>query len=269
MVIQMLELLPHFRKWTSQAIHVVAMPLFFFAFMLIYHPFGVVETMQLGQLSFGVNLTLISCIIFGSMLLMRLLFHLLRNRIDRLTYLFWSLLEMVVAAFFVALYVWLMERGVDPYLRVVARCVGWVVPVLIFPYLIITLSLYLVAQYRTAAEPAAELRLRFYDERKNLKLVVTAQTLLYIAAEENYINVHYVDGGAVRNYLIRTSMRSVEGLCAEGGLLRCHRSYYLNPNHVRVLRKGREGAIFAELDVPNAKDIPVTKRYYDQIAAAI
>lgn len=265
----MLELPAHFQKWTSQAIHIAAMPLAFFAFMLIYRPFEVIVTMRLGSLSFGVNLTLISCIIFGSMLLMRGIFYLLRHRIDRLTYFFWCLLEMTVAAFFAALYVWLMDRCVDPYLLVVSRTLGWVVSVLIFPYVIITLALSLVAQYRNTPEEQEAVRLRFYDERKNLKLVVAAEAVLYIAAEENYINVHYVDGDEIRNYLIRTSMRSVEGLCAEGGLLRCHRSYYLNPRRVKVLRKDREGAIFAELDRAAAKDIPITKRYYDQIAAAI
>ena len=245
------------------------MPLSFFAFMLIYRPFGVVEAMQLGALSFGVNLTLISCIIFGSTLLMRGCFYLLRHRIDKLTYFFWCLLEMTVAAFFTALYVWLMERTVDPYFLVVSRTLSWTVSVLIFPYVIITLALFLVAQYRNQPKEQEAARLRFYDERKNLKLVVTTESVLYIAAEENYINVHYIDGEVIRNYLIRTSMRSIEGLCAEGGLLRCHRSYYLNPRRVKVLRKDREGSIFAELDLTQAKDIPVTKRYYDQIAAAI
>lgn len=265
----MLQLPDHFRKKSSQAIHIVALPVSFFAFMLIYRPFGVVETMRLGALSFGVNLTLISCILFGSMLLMRTLFYFVRRRIDRLTYFFWCLLEMTVAAFFVALYVWLMERCADPYLLVVSRTLGWCVAVLIFPYVIIALSLFLVAEYRTHNTETEGARIRFYDERKNLKLVVAASSVLYIAAEENYINIFYVDGDQVRNYLIRTSMRSVEGLCAQYGLLRCHRSYYLNPRRVKALRKDREGVILAELDLPNQKEIPVTKRYYNTIAAAI
>ncbi len=265
----MLELPAHLCKKSTQAIHIVALPLSFFAFMLIYRPFRVDETMLLGDFSFGVNLTLISCILLGATALMRLLFYLLRRRIDRLTYLFWVLLEMVVSTFFVALYAWLMERMVDPYFWVVARVLRWIIPVMILPYTMITLSLLLVAQYRSRAAEPEEFKLRFYDERKNLKLVVAASSVLYIAAEENYINVHYDDGGELRSYLVRASMRSIEELCASGGLLRCHRSYYLNPLRVKVLRKEREGAIFAELDQPNAKDVPVTKRYYEQVAAAI
>ncbi len=265
----MLHLPDHFRKKSSQAIHIVAMPLSFFAFMLIYRPFGIVEAMQLGRLSFGVNLTLISCILLGSMALMRGLFHLLRRSIDRLTYLFWCLLEMVVGAFFVALYAWLMEQRVEPYFLVVARSCAWIVPVLIFPYVITTLALFLAAQYRNPALNEETDKLRFYDERRNLKLAVAASAVLYIAAEENYVNIFYVDGDTVRSYLMRTSMRAIEELCSKGGLLRCHRSFYLNPRHVKALRRDRAGQIVAELDLANQREIPVTKRYYDVVAAAI
>lgn len=265
----MSELPLNFRRIASQAIHVVAMPLAFFAFMLIYRPFNVEQTLSLGRFSFGVNLTLIACIIFGSMFIMRSIFYLVRRRIDSLTYFFWCILEMVVTTFFVALYAWLMERTVDPYLLVVSRASGWIFPVLIFPYVIVTLSLYLAALSRSRTEPSEEQRMRFYDERHNLKLVVTAQAVLYIEAEENYVNIHYLDEDKVRNYLIRTSMKAIEEICATHGLLRCHRSYYLNPSRVKVLRKDREGVIMAELDAPQTREIPVTKRYYDAISAAL
>lgn len=265
----MSELPSNFRRVASQAIHIVALPLSFFAFVLIYRPFNVAEAMTLGRLSFGVNLTLISCVIFGSMAIMRGLFYLVRRRIDSLTYFFWCIGEMVVAVFFVALYAWLMERTVEPYFLVVSRACGWVFPVLIFPYVIITLSLFLAAQTRYRNQPSEEQRIRFYDERHTLKLVVAAQSVLFIEAEENYINIYYTDEDRVRNYLVRRSMKSIEEICATHGLLRCHRSFYVNPSRVKVLRKDREGAIMAELDTPQTPEIPVTKRYYDALSAAL
>ena len=261
----MLNLPASFRKPTSQAIHVVAVPLAFFAFVLIYRPFNLTEQLQLGRFSFGVNLTLIACIVLGAVLLMRTIFHFVRNRIDRLTYYFWCLLEITVAALFVALYVWLMARLVDPYFVVVARVYGWLFPILIFPYVITAMALFLVDRYRQPlAEPAEDQKMRFYDERKNLKLVVTAASVLYIAAKENYVQVVYLDGERVRDYLVRASMRSIEGLCEECGLKRCHRSFYLNPRHVKTLRREKEGVIVAEMDVAG-QEVPVTKRYYDSL----
>ena len=64
-------------------------------------------------------------------------------------------------------------------------------------------------------------------------------------------------------------MKSIEELCAEFGLLRCHRSYYVNPVHIKALRKERDGVILAELDVDMAQDVPVTKRYYDALSDRI
>ena len=53
------------------------------------------------------------------------------------------------------------------------------------------------------------------------------------------------------------------------GLLRCQRSYYINPNHIKVLRRDKEGVITAELDVPNQKSIPVSPKYYDAVAKGL
>ena len=51
--------------------------------------------------------------------------------------------------------------------------------------------------------------------------------------------------------------------------MRCQRSYFVNPAHVKVLWKDKEGFIFADLDVPDLPSIPVSKQYYDTIAALL
>lgn len=266
----MFELPTIFRKKTSQLIHIVALPIFFFAFMLIYRPFDVYSDFSLGRFSFGVNVTLISCVIFGSVSILRALFCLIRNRIDWITYFFWCILEMTVTVFFVALYVWLMDRCTDAYFIVVARACAWIYTVLIYPYVIISLAFFLVSQYRSShtQTESSESKIKFYDERKSLKLVVLSSSVLYIAAEENYVNINYLEGDNIKSYLLRTTMKSIESLCNEHGLLRCHRSYYINREHIKALRKDKEGVIIAELDHATTP-IPVTKRYYDDVSAAL
>ena len=61
-------------------------------------------------------------------------------------------------------------------------------------------------------------------------------------------------------------MRSVDELCLSNGLIRCHRSYYVNPSHIKVLRKEKEGVVVAELDMHDVRDIPVSKKFYTQLA---
>ena len=266
----MLQLPSIFQTKSAQLIHIVAMPLVFFAFMVVYRPFHIEENLMVGHFPFGVHLILLSCIIFGTMVIMRGVYYLIRHRVDKISYFFWSIFEMVVSAFFVALYAWLMDRCTDPYFLVLSRALAWVLPVLIYPYVIITLSLFFVAAYRqNQIDLRQETKIRFYDERKNLKLVVATSSILYIAAEENYVKIYYLDGSQFSEYMLRRSMKSIEELCAEFGLLRCHRSYYVNPVHVKALRKERDGVILAELDVDMAQDVPVTKRYYDALSDRI
>ena len=61
-------------------------------------------------------------------------------------------------------------------------------------------------------------------------------------------------------------MKAIDEICQENGLVRCHRSYYINPSFVQVLRKDKEGVIFAEMDSRGMVRIPVSKTYYDRLA---
>ena len=52
------------------------------------------------------------------------------------------------------------------------------------------------------------------------------------------------------------------------GVVRCHRSYYVNKTHVQALQKDREFT-YAVLDVPSASRVPVSKNYYEQITSLL
>jgi DNA-binding LytR/AlgR family response regulator len=137
---------------------------------------------------------------------------------------------------------------------------------LAIPYAILALSIRIYDYNNVKLEPENNNRMRFYDVNHNLKFVVTADSLLYIGAEENYINIYYTDAGKVRSYVLRSSMRAVDELCLSNGMVRCHRSYYVNPAHIRVLRKDKEGYVSAQLDVDDVRDIPVSKKFYNNLA---
>ena len=59
--------------------------------------------------------------------------------------------------------------------------------------------------------------------------------------------------------------RPIEPLMQRAGIVRCQRSYFVNPRHVTVLRKDKEGAIVAELDAAPQRPIPVSPKYYDAL----
>lgn len=255
-----------FRRFIPQLLHMIVLSVFFFAFMLIYRPANCVEFM--GGEWFGVHLTICSCIVFLAAVIMRLTYYYLPMKINYSLYIFWCVAEIIFTAFFVALYIWLVRHKPMPYFEAFTMSFKYLFLTLLIPYVILALSLRLY-EYHTRTEDQSSPtmnRMRFYDDRHNLKIVLTPGDVLYITAEENYVNIFYTENGKLRTYVLRSSMKALEELCQDNGLVRCHRSFYVNPAHVKVLRKDKEGIVYAELDDKDAMHIPVTKRYYDNLA---
>ena len=64
----------------------------------------------------------------------------------------------------------------------------------------------------------------------------------------------------MKQYMLRCRLKTVEETFRGSTLVRCHRKYVVNTEHVRVLRK--EGDSFVlELDCGQIPPIPVTKTY--------
>lgn len=253
-----------FRRFLPQLIHMLVLPLFFFVFIISYRPLGI--NAYFGAASFGESVTVFACIIMLCLTVTRLLYYFLPLRLNYTLYVLWCFGEVVVMAIFCAMYMWMRTNIPGPYLEEFSRCFEIILLTLAIPYSILALSIRVYDYNNVKAEPENTARMRFYDVNRNLKFVVTADTILYIGAEENYINIYYTDGGKVKSYVLRNSMRSVDELCLTNGLVRCHRSFYVNPSHVRVLRKDKEGFVSAELDVDDVREIPVSKKFYNNLA---
>ncbi len=255
-----------FRRFIPQLLHMIVLPTFFFAFMLIFKPFNSLEFF--GGEWFGVHLTISSSIVLLAAIIMRLLYYYLPLNLNYSLYITWCFSEVIFASFFVALYVWLVRLKPMPYFEAFAVSFQYLSTALIFPYVILSLSMRLheLLNNEEQGNSGANSRMRFYDDRHNLRIVLADDAILYIAAEENYVNIFYNENGKLRNYVLRCSMKSIDEICQEHGLVRCHRSFFVNPRHVKVLRKDKEGIVHAELDAGDIMHIPVTKRYYDRLA---
>ncbi len=255
-----------FRRFVPQLLHMFMLPVFFFSFMLIYKPFSSVEFF--GGEWFGVHLTISTCIVFLAVTIMRLLYYYLPLSLNYSLYIAWCFGEVIFSSFFVALYVWLVRLKPMPYFETFAVSFQYLSTALIFPYIVLALSMRLKELLNKEEQSAAGAnpRMRFYDDRHNLKIVLAEDAILYISAEENYVHIYYTENGKIRNYVLRSSMKAIDELCQEHGLVRCHRSFFVNPRHISVLRKDKEGIVYAELDSGDAMHIPVTKRYYDRLS---
>jgi len=179
--------------------------------------------------------------------------------------------EVLIISIFVALYVHLMRAEGGSYFSTLTTYVGYCYLIMIIPYLVLTLS-FTVGEYRDKARKTKseskevdDTLIHFYDEHQKDKLIIAGDAVLYISAEENYVNIHYLKSGKPIEYVLRASMRSLEETAEKHGLVRCQRSYYINPRHVKVLRKETAGQIVADLDVAGLPGIPVSRTYADKL----
>ncbi|NDV46616.1 DNA-binding response regulator [Paludibacter sp. 221] len=107
--------------------------------------------------------------------------------------------------------------------------------------------------------------LAFPDEKGELRISLIQSNLLYIESADNYVTIYYLNKSKLSHYLLRNSLKWIEeNLTRDTSLVRCHRSYIINLDNVKVLQKTKDG-IFLELDTEHTPDIPVSKTYYNQV----
>lgn len=256
-----------FGKLKYNIIYVLGVPVFSLGFVLLYKPQSVVALLEMGRDLLSFNTTIIMCILFGVMILSRVLLMSLYNKLQLnwLKLAGWEMAEIVCMSLFTALYISLMYHGAFSYFWVLGWSAFYLFFVTVYPYVIFDIAIALTDKYQEETVNDDSL-MRFVDNTQRLKLLITSSAVLYVEADENYVHICYLEGSRVKDYALRASMKSLEELMQKHGLLRCQRSYYINPRHVKVLRRDKEGVITAELDIANLKPIPVSPKYYDAIS---
>ncbi len=259
----------------AQTPHMLLLPVFFAVFCFVYEPFGVRDYLSgLGTLSHGVHTVLLSSILLVWMVVARSIFLALRRSLIGQWWQswVWCLIEVVGASLFFALYITLSSKGAIPYFQAVSDSSKMLSLTLIYPYAALAaMQLLRNGETESAEKEAASDGglMKFYDEHRRLKLTIDATAILSIGAEYNYIKVSYLDGGQVKEYTLRASMKSQEAPALAHGLVRCHRSWFVNPRHVKLLSRGEGGLFQAVLDAPAHRNVPVSKQYYDSLSSLL
>jgi len=104
----------------------------------------------------------------------------------------------------------------------------------------------------------------FYDDKGILKFSIKKENLLFLESAENYVNICYLNKGKVSKYLLRDTLKKIEDTFSGSEIIRCHRSYMVNFEKVKVIRKDRDG-LKLEFDNPSMTDIPVSKTYVNAV----
>ena len=104
----------------------------------------------------------------------------------------------------------------------------------------------------------------FFDDKGILKFSIKRENLLYLEAAENYVSICYLNKGKVSKYLLRDTLKKIEENFSGTEIIRCHRSYMVNFDNVKVIKKDKDG-LKLEFDNPSVIDIPVSKTYVNTV----
>ena len=247
-------------------------PLFYFLFILAYSPFDIEQFYGCGRDRYAFNLIITTLIVLGTVTLSRMLMFILRRvlQLNWPLYILWCTGEVVVAGMMTSLLVALSWGGALPYFQVMSKCLLYMAGILVFPYAILTMAVQMHVLSLPEPQVDDNALVRFHDETGRLKFISAAENILYIEAEENYVHIHHLQAGKEKDLTLRSSMHALEETLSRHGILRCHRSFFINPAHITILRKDSStGYAFAELDNRTSKNIPVSKTGFELISRSL
>jgi hypothetical protein len=104
----------------------------------------------------------------------------------------------------------------------------------------------------------------FTDSKGDVKLSIKLCDLLYLKGTDNYVTIFYKIGSSIGNTLVRNTMKQMEHDLKEKGIVRCHRSYMVNRQHIKMFAKERDGFV-VKLETDPPMQISVSKSYVNDV----
>lgn len=269
----------------NQITMVLLVPLYALAFILIYRPFNIENLneqvlpwlneiidpnlkgtlLSLVVVLIGMAVAAISRVIMTA--------YTKKHAISYIGYIIWVALEIVIMTLiYTIVSVLLKEQAniVSEFRNTLTKTIL----ILLIPY--VMMYIYFIWQERVRELKSIRKRLeedenalqkayiQIFDEKGKLQLSVRREHLIVIESADNYVCVWYLNGETTKKVMVRTTLKQVAEQLAHTNILRCHRSYMINLDRVRVLRREKEG-IFVEFGIEDIPDIPISKTYSESI----
>jgi len=90
---------------------------------------------------------------------------------------------------------------------------------------------------------------------------VDPQHILYIEAQQNYVTITYVnDQQGHSKEMIRNTLSNVADALSESSIIKCHRSYLVNKNHISDVSGNAQG-LKLQLSGLEGATVPVSRKY--------
>lgn len=255
--------------------------IFALIFINIYAPFGVDRWLNVTDFQLFFYSSIVILIGMLVIVISRLLMYLISRKksIRYGEYVLWIIGEILSMALVYALIQRFFLQGQKDFMVIMRNTVRITAFIILLPYAIFWLYLSFKEKYVLLEkismgrnenpegmigknQPGTWSMIPFRDEKGILRFSVKREDLLYLEAADNYILIHYLDGDKQLKYMIRTTLKRIEQEFSAKNLVRCHRSFIINIDHVRTIRKEREGLII-NFESPVNITVPISKTYLD------
>lgn len=247
--------------------------LFALVFINIYKPFSSSHWYEVSDFKFFVfsSLIILTGVLVVVVSRVIMYYWAKKHNITYGQYGVWVLLEI----FFMSLFYTIYTLSVNPereWLSVFKESSINTALVLLLPYSAIHLYLFYQENKKQLAlledkqsESISKLDVySFYDEKNELRISIKRNNLLYIESADNYVNIWYMNKGQLTKFMLRNSLKAIEESFSETCVLRCHRSFMVNVEQVKVIRRQKDGS-YLEFGIEKVPDIPISKTYSEKV----
>lgn len=275
-------------KRSNQIAMIIFVPIFALLFITIYSPFDFDNVDPQGKLLSLLNIRsrelMVQLITLGLILVgmavaavsrWLMAVYTKRRQISYVAYIAWIACEvLVMAALFTAASVFTdTDKSVVTLFR---NSLFKTFFILLIPYTMCYIFFIWqerVAQLRILTQRMAEdetllqnAYVQIYDDKGDMRLSIRRENLLFIESADNYVCVWYINNNEPKKVMVRNTLKHIAEHLDATHIRRCHRSYVVNLDLVKVLRREREG-VFVELGIAGVPDIPISKTYSENIQA--
>ena len=287
--------LPHYLiERNNLVVQVAISVLFAIAFLSLYVPLSNTSTAWFSVEDEGrfiyTAFFIISSTIF--LVLSRIMMFYSSKRLIRFTYpifILWTMLEIIIIGLFHA-YISLSIMHVETYSKalIIGKSILITFIALGFPFIVTDLSFAIIDAQRVlkiaksvisyneanASKNTAKATeslvtdnpdiINFHDYTGALKFTVKLENVYYIKAEGNYVNVFYNNKGGISSFVLRNKIQAIEDTFAGTPLMRCHRTYIVNTNNIKLIRTEDEG-YYIDFNQSGLESVPVSRTYSEKI----
>ena len=257
--------------------HILFTAGFSLLFLNLYKPFGAITVYEVSKPTLFLYT---SGVIMAGLLIVALsrfiMYLMLRRGMELVIwqYLVWVAAEIVAMALFFALF----EIGILDDQRSFPDLLGKSVMntslTLLLPYAM----LWLYFSWHDNKIKLAELKeqpdsqgqkpmLPLRDEKGVLRLSLKRSDILYLQGSDNYVTVWYQSQSRIMKFMLRNTLRTMEDELGQESIKRCHRSYLVNIERVKLIRREKDG-LQLELDSTPPSTVPVSRTYMHEVLSA-